>query len=321
VVAGAVAVVLAAGGVTGWLAFRPDEKKKPTGTAPTGAATALAFLPDDPLVVRIDRRLGWPGTCYGSVGTLAPDKATATSVLKRTDTCDILPRWSPDRRRIAFTRSTGIAHNELWVMNADGTVPYPVTPVEGRSRVAWSPDMKQIAIVAKVDGHRQIEVYPLSGRQSPLVLTDDDSEKDDPAWCGNRVAFWSTKTGTQQIYTVDARTPHGTWTQVTHESHDVNDPAFSPTCTQMAYTDQPTGQPADANRHIWLTDADGTGRPRQLTSNDTRDMDATYSPDGTWIAVTRGLTPKPSIWAIRLSDGHQQMISPAGKHVAHPDWS
>ena len=316
--AGAVAVVLAAGGVTGWLVFRPDDKKKPSGTV---AAKGPAPLPSAPLVVRIDRRPGWPAQCYGSIGTLAPATAKVTALLQGNDTCDLLPRWSPDRRQIAFTRSAGITHNELWVVNADGAVPRPVTTMEGRSRAAWSPDKKQIAIVTKVDGHRQIEVYTLSGRQPPLMLTDDDSDKDDPAWCGNRVAFWSTKTGTQQIYTVDAHSPHGTWTQVTHESHDVNDPAFSPTCTQMAYTDQPTGRPADANRHIWLTDADGTGRPRQLTSNDTRDMDATYSPDGSWIAVTRGLTPKPSIWAIRLSDGHQQRVSPEGEYMAHPDWS
>jgi len=47
-------------------------------------------------------------------------------------------------------------------------------------------------------------VVTISDPRSPLQITNDAYEKDDPAWCGNRVAFWSKKTGTQQIYTADA---------------------------------------------------------------------------------------------------------------------
>jgi Tol biopolymer transport system component len=315
VLAGAVVVVLAAGGVTGWLALRPDDKK-PTGT---GTATGPAPLPKDPLLVRIDRQPGWPDKCYGSIGKLTPVTLTATSVLQRTDTCDLLPRWSPDRKRIAFTRSTSLALNEVWVMNADGSGARMVNnQMAGRGRVAWSPDGKKIAFVAKAGAGRQIDVVTVASPQSPLRLTSDDTFKDDPAWCGNRVAFWSrTDGGTQTIFTVDAATPGKDRVQVTNVDHDVNDPSFSPDCKQMAYTDQPT---KDA-RHIWITTADGKGSPRQLTSNSTRDMDATWTPDGNWIAVARGTTALPSIWAVRVSDHHEQRISPQQKNMAHPDWS
>ncbi|GAB2805307.1 hypothetical protein GCM10027176_07790 [Actinoallomurus bryophytorum] len=315
VLAGAVVVVLAAGAVTGWLAFRPDDKK-PSGTT---TAAGPAPLPDDPLVVRIDRQPGWPDKCYGSIGKLVPTTAKASYVLARNDTCDILPRWSPDRKKIAFTRSTGLAVNELWVMNADGSGAAMVTnQMSGRSRVAWSPDGKKIAFVAKAGTGRQIDVVDVAAPHSTLRLTTDDAFKDDPAWCGSRVAFWSRRTGgLQTIFTVDAATPGKGRVQVTHVDHDVNDPSFSPDCKQMAYTDQPTKD----TRHIWITTADGKGTARQLTSDSTRDMDATWSPDGTWIAVARGATALPSIWAIRVSDRHEQRISPSQGNMAHPDWS
>jgi Tol biopolymer transport system component len=321
VLAGAVAVVLAAAGVGGWLVFGPDGKKPPRKN--TATAVDPGALPKDPLVVRIDRQSGWPDKCYGSIGILTPTTTTAKYVLPGSSTCDILPRWSPDRESIAFTRSTSQAVNELWVMNADGSNPRMITNMmSGRSRVAWSPDGKKIAFVAKVGTGRQIDVVSVAAPHTLLQLTSDNAFKDDPAWCGKRVAFWSKPTGGfQTIYTIDAARPETNpatdRVQVTNVSHDVNDPSFSPDCKQMAYTDQRS----TADRHIWITTADGKGPAKQLTSNSTRDMDATWSPDGTWIAVARGSTELPSIWAIRVKDGHEQRISPDKGYMAHPDWS
>jgi serine/threonine protein kinase len=313
VLVGAAVVVLAAAGVTGWLATRPDDKPAGKATAAKGPAP----LPRDALMVRVDRQAGWPRQCYGSVATLVPTTTKVTRILGDENKCDILPRWSPDRKKIAFTRSTGVSNNELWVANADGSGATKVTNMEGRSRVAWSPESTKIAIVAKVNGARQIDVVTIAKPQSPLQITNDAYEKDDPAWCGDRVAFWSNKTGTQQIYTADASTAGGPLTQVTHESHDVNDPSFSPKCDRMAYTDQPGG---DA-RHVWITTSDGKGTPKQLTTDATRDMDPTFSPDGTWIAVARGATAKQSIWAVRADGTGERQISPDGGGIAHPDWS
>jgi predicted Ser/Thr protein kinase len=312
--AAAVAVVVAASAVTGWLLFKPDHGK-PGGT---GGAAGPAPLPNDGLLVRIDRQSGWPARCYGSIGRLLPAQRTASAVFADDGKCDMLPRWSPDRKQIAFTRNVGPTTNELWVVGADGSGLRRITDiVDGRTRSAWSPDGKKIAIVAKTSAGRQIAVVTLASPATPLRLTGDAADKDDPAWCGDRVAFWSKKTGTQQIYTVDAARPGGEWTPVTHADHDVNDPSFSPDCKTMAYTDQPT---RDA-RHIWLTRSDGTGTPRQLTSDATRDMDATFSPNGAWIATARGETAKQSIWAIRVDGSGSRRVSSGDLGIAHPDWS
>ena len=314
-VAGGAVVVVAAAAVTAWAVLDKGDGK-PTGKASKAAvAPGPPPLPSDPLVVRIDRQLGWPDKCFGSIGTLVPTTNVATPVLNDSDKCDILPRWSPDRKSIAFTRASGDV-NSLWIANANGSGAHMVTDqMAGRSRVAWAPNGQEIAIVAKVGAGRQIDVVPISNPGSLRQLTTDDSQKDDPAWCGTRVGFWSNKSGTQQIYTVDA-SKGGSPIQVTKADHDVNDPSFSPDCTQMAYTDQPS----KTDRHLWITPADGSWKPHQLTSNATRDMDATWSRKGTWIAFARGTTEKPSIWAIRVNGKDEKRLSPAGKYMAHPDW-
>jgi hypothetical protein len=315
VLAGGAAVVVAAAAVAGWLFLKQDDKPPPPKTV---AAPGPAPLPGDALLVRIDRQSGWPKQCYGSIGKLTPTSRAATKVFSDDDKCDMLPRWSPDRKQIAFTRFTGTT-NELWITNADGSgTPRRITNIiDGRTRVAWSPDGTKIALVAKSSSGPQIAVVTIASPQTPLQLTNDTAAKDDPAWCDGRIAFWSKRTGTQQIYTVDASKAGGSWTAVTHAGHDVNDPSFSPDCKQLAYTDQPT---KDA-RHIWLTSADGKGKASRLTSNDTRDMDATYSPNGKWIAVARGETAHQSIWAIRVDGTGARAISSGDLGIAHPDWS
>jgi Tol biopolymer transport system component len=58
---------------------------------------------------------------------------------------ELVPRWSPDGRQIAFLSNPGPAVFQLWIMNADGRFPRRIsTSTLGRNH-AWSPDGKLIA--------------------------------------------------------------------------------------------------------------------------------------------------------------------------------
>jgi len=59
-----------------------------------------------------------------------------------------LPAWSPDGEQIAYVHTSGDdGYNQVYVMNADGTVARPLTEIDpgGIGGLAWSPDGKRIA--------------------------------------------------------------------------------------------------------------------------------------------------------------------------------
>jgi Tol biopolymer transport system component len=238
---------------------------------------------------------------------LTPQASEATLLLDDTSTCDTLPQWSPDHQRIAFTRSTSTT-SALWIMNRDGT---GASMVSSRltGRMAWSSDGTRIAGMGNTGPVHQIFVINLSDRKLQQVTTDG-STKNDPAWCNNRLAFWSGDTvDTQQIYTVDPAYPDAQWKKVTRSPRGVNDPAWSPDCTKIAYTD---------DKNIWVTGADGTGA-KQLTSGAARDMDPNWSHNGDWITFVRGASEHPRIWAMRADGKDAKRIGP-DKDIGHPDW-
>jgi len=51
------------------------------------------------------------------------------------------PRWSPDRKRIAFMDWPADGHSKIYVISADGGTPEPLTSGEhNEAEPNWSPD-------------------------------------------------------------------------------------------------------------------------------------------------------------------------------------
>ena len=81
----------------------------------------------------------------------------------------VIPRFSPDGRRIAFQRLD--AHervNDIWIMNADGGAQTRLT-FAGGSWPSWAPDGKRIAFASqRRTGNTEIyvmDVSPTAGLQ------------------------------------------------------------------------------------------------------------------------------------------------------------
>ncbi|GLZ14484.1 hypothetical protein Acsp04_47190 [Actinomadura sp. NBRC 104425] len=282
------------------------------GASGTGAATPAA-LPKDPLLVRIDTRPGWPGTCHGDIGVYVPGAAAPTTLVDGPQ-CDTLPVWSPDRRRIAFTRSGG-GRTEAWVMNADGSDPRKVTDRISGGRVAWSPDGRRLAFMGRDNGVAQIFAITI-GETTPTRLTDDPADKDDPAWSATgRLAFWSKRDGTEQIYTLDPQHPDRPWTRITADGVRAVDPAWSPDGRRLAYT-----RGAYPRADIWAVNADGTGA-RRVTADAGHDMDPTWSRNGAWIAYVNGRYAQPRLRAVRQDGSGDRSLVPGAVSLGHPGWS
>ncbi|WP_433337277.1 protein kinase domain-containing protein [Spirillospora sp. CA-294931] len=310
--AAAVAAVAIAGG--GYLVtmLGDDEGDPKAGkVSPSGSAESLT-PPTDPMLVRLDTKTGWPNPCHADIGRYTPGGAVTTLVSG--GKCDMLPEYSRDKSKIAFTRRDGSRH-EAWVMNADGGGQRRVGEIAG-GRVTWSRDGNSLIAIGAVNGVGEIFQYPMDGGR-PKQLTTDHSAKDDPmvSFSTGLLAFWTRRDGVETIYTMDPGNPSAPWKKVTGDGVRAVDPEWSPDGKTIAYT---RGRSGDAE--IWTIEADGTGA-RKLTSGDEHDMDPAWSPDGKWICYVRGDVRKPTLRVIRADGRGDRPFGPKSGTVGHPNWT
>jgi TolB protein len=115
---------------------------------------------------------------------------------------DITPTWSPSGTQIAFTSSRG-GDAEIYVMGADGVGIQKLT--NGYSdRPTWSPaPYNEIAYAARTGPGNDIRVIDLATRQV-RQLTFSEGTNESPAFApnGRHIAFNSTRSGKEQIFTI-----------------------------------------------------------------------------------------------------------------------
>lgn len=195
--------------------------------------------------------------------------------------------WSPDGRRIAFTRSifhgssTRPTNIELWLANVDGSGARRLTheslePVGGGpgvqdNDVSWSPDGSRLVFTRWVhrigDGLDQFTVNTMKpdGRDLRQV-TPNDVQAGEPVWSpdGSLIAFQSPpdKEGVPKgLYTIS---PDGTgMTSLTIEvgDRDSDHPTWSPDSRWIAFSHLSSESPKSSD--LYVVGRDGT-RPRPI---------------------------------------------------------
>jgi Tol biopolymer transport system component len=192
-----------------------------------------------------------------------------------------MPSWSPDGRKIAFSRNNGNG-GEIWVMNADGSDPIQLTstPVADDISPTWSPDGSKIAFARFSGDNYDIWVMNADG-SNPTDITNNPAEDIDPSWSpdGSKIAFQTNRDGSPQIYTMNA---DGSGLQDLSNNPASFDghPDWSPDGSKIAF---------ESNRDtpgfgvdVYVMNADGSGVTRLTTTH--QDEMPAWSPDGTKIA-------------------------------------
>ena len=122
---------------------------------------------------------------------------------------DAFPEFSPDGKRLAFSSMRSVNRFDIFVANADGSKPVPLTSGAGgeQGSPAWSPDGRRIALDAgQADSTTVIFVVDSDGGAA-RQLTESRADDYGPAWSpdGRWVYFSSNRSGRFEIWRVPAK--------------------------------------------------------------------------------------------------------------------
>ena len=116
---------------------------------------------------------------------------------------DTTPTWSPTGTHLAFTSDRG-GSPSIYIVGVDGLGLRRVT-FENSDRATWSPAPRnELAYTARTGPGYDIKVLNIATNET-RQLTFGQGTNESPAWApnGRHLAFWSTRSGLAQIFTVD----------------------------------------------------------------------------------------------------------------------
>ena len=169
-----------------------------TPTAGRGQNWLPAWSPDGSRVVFTSNRDGNP--------ELYVMNSDGSGVRRLTNhpAIDTTPTWSPTGTQIAFT-SDRAGTPQIYIVGADGLNLRRLTTTESYAdRPTWSPaPFNEIAFAARTGPAYDIKVYDLASGQTRQI-TFGEGSNESPAYApnGRHLAFVSSRSGRQQIYTI-----------------------------------------------------------------------------------------------------------------------
>jgi TolB protein len=159
-------------------------------------------------------------------------------------------------------------------------------------------------VVADADGHNPQTIV----RNSQPILS--------PAWSpdGRKLAYVSFATGRSNIIVQDLYTGQN---RIVSSDRGINGaPAWSPDGRHLAVALSRGGSP-----DIWLINAEGEGRPRQLTHHWSINTEPAFSPNGRQIFFTSDRAGRPQIYAMDLNGENVTRITNEGRYNARASFA
>jgi polyisoprenoid-binding protein YceI len=198
----------------------------------------------------------------------------------RDDAAEVDPAWSPDGRRIAYSRAEPFQFSpppSIHVIRPDGSGRRDLIPGQPSFQPDWSPDGRRIALTV-TGTWEQTEISVVDAQGSPVTLLDDTPTSDsEPRWSpdGRLLAVSAFGgPGNDDVALIDPAT--GRFRRLTTGPGYEHSPDWSPDGRRLAYV-------KDSAVHVMR--ADGSGD--RSVSRGRKEAAPAWSPDGRRLSFVR----------------------------------
>jgi TolB protein len=235
--------------------------------------------------------------------------------MSRNRSINILPAWSPNGSKLAYT-SFMRDNPDLYVVSSKGGRPKRISRARGMNTGAsWSPDGSKFAITLSKDGNP--EIYVISATTGKVIkrLTRNRHIDTSPAWSpnGKEIAFLSDREGGPQIFVMNA--------------DGSNQRRVS---MNGSYNTTPTWSPAKGQRVLAYTTRDGknfdiltldlkTKKMVRITQNEGSNEEPSFAPNGRVLAFSSARKGGAGIY-LANADGTGNAVRVYKGNVTSIDW-